>query len=130
MRCVDLERATRRANVDQALAPAVPDPALRAFLLQNLVSEQGRLHWRLNLADIGRNLTRLTDFPQVDGRFDGPTLFLAGERSDYIRPRDEAAIRRLFPQARIVEVGQSGHWPHAEQPERFLSLVRQALGNP
>ncbi len=127
MRAVDLAAGHRRADIDAQLAGAIPDPLLRAFLLQNLVSEDGRFRWRLNLPGIGANLPAITAFPPSDKSFTGPTTFLAGEHSDYIRPRDEGAIRRLFPRAGIFEIGQSGHWPHAEQPERFLALVRQAL---
>ncbi len=129
MQAIDLERVARRAEVDAQLAEAIPDASLRAFLLQNLVSQDGRFHWRLNLAGIGANLPAVTAFPRFDRSFDGPTTFLAGEQSDYIRPRDEGAIHRLFPQATIFEVGQAGHWPHAEQPKRFLALVRTALNH-
>ena len=51
----------------------------------------------------------------------------AVEDSDYIRPRDEPLIHRLFPASRITEIGQSGHWPHADQTERFVNLVRGFL---
>lgn len=127
MQSLDLERLHRRADIDAALAPAIPDPSLRAFLMQNLVSEQGRFHWRINLAGIAPNLPAVIAFPDIQASFGGPTTFLAGERSDYIRPRDRAAIERHFPQAKQIEIGQAGHWPHAERPERFLSLVRNAL---
>lgn len=128
MKKVDLAHTHRRADVDAELAPAIPDASLRAFLLQNLVSEHGRFHWRVNLDGIGPNLPAIIDFPPVKDGFGGPATFFAGERSDYIRPRDEATIHKLFPHAKLIEIGQSGHWPHAEQPERFLALVRQALG--
>ena len=127
MKDIDLAHTHRRADVDAQLTPYIPDASLRAFLLQNLVSEHGRFHWRINLDGIGPNLPAIIDFPPFKYGFSGATTFLAGERSDYIRPRDEAAIHRLFPHSKLIEIGQSGHWPHAEQPERFLSLVRQAL---
>ncbi|PKU24870.1 alpha/beta fold hydrolase [Telmatospirillum siberiense] len=127
MQGIDLDRLHRRADIDEALAPAIPDASLRAFLMQNLVSQDGRFHWRINLAGIGPNLPTIIAFPEVEGHFDGPTTFLAGERSDYIRPRDTTAIERLFPRAKLIEIGETGHWPHAERPERFLSLTRDAL---
>jgi pimeloyl-ACP methyl ester carboxylesterase len=127
MQAVNLEHAHRRADIDATLAPVIPDPTLRAFLMQNLVSEQGRFHWRINLAGIAANLAAIVAFPDSPDHFGGPTTFLAGERSNYIRPRDRDAIDRLFPQAKMIEIGQAGHWPHAEQPERFLALVRNAL---
>jgi pimeloyl-ACP methyl ester carboxylesterase len=127
MQGVDLTALRRRADIDAALAPAIPDPSLRAFLLQNLVNDGGHFHWRINLAGIAPNLPDIIGFPAVDRQFAGPVTFLAGERSDYVRPRDRPAIDSLFPRARLAEVGQAGHWPHAEQPQRFLALVRDAL---
>lgn len=127
MQAVDLEQLRRRADVDAALAPAIPDASLRAFLMQNLVSEEGRFHWRINLTGIAPNLPAIIAFPDVQSRFEGPATFLAGERSDYIRPRDKGAIERLFPHAKLIEIGETGHWPHAERPDRFLSLTRDAL---
>lgn len=127
MQGIDLDHLRRRADIDAALAPAIPDESLRSFLMQNLVSQDGRFHWRINLAGIAPNLPRIIAFPEIRAAFDGPTTFLAGERSNYIRPRDQADIERLFPHSRLIEIGESGHWPHAERPEKFLALVRDAL---
>ena len=124
---LNLNRPLRRADADAELAPAIPDPTLRAFLLQNLITDGDRFRWRLNLAGIAANLPALIGFPDIDTPFPGPTTFLAGERSDYIRPRHEGRIRQLFPKARLVEIGETGHWPHAERPEKFLAMVRGAL---
>jgi pimeloyl-ACP methyl ester carboxylesterase len=129
MQAVDLDGARRRVDIDGQLASAIPDPSLRAFLMQNLVSADGRFHWRLNLTGIAPNLPEIIGFPDIQNSFENPTTFLAGERSDYIRPRDQTAIKRLFPKAKLIEIGQAGHWPHAEQPDRFLTLVRDALTN-
>ncbi|MTJ83464.1 MAG: alpha/beta fold hydrolase [Telmatospirillum sp.] len=128
MRSVDLPRVTRRSDVDTALAHAIADPALRAFLLQNIVSTDSGFRWRINLDGIEPNLPAIIGFPEIEATFDGTTAFFAGEHSDYIRPRDMDAIRRLFPSASVTEIGGTGHWPHADKPDRFLSLVRKALG--
>jgi esterase len=122
-----LDRITRRADADAALKPVIGDDSLRAFLLQNLVSAEGHFRWRINLADIGRNMQSLIGFPDGGVPFAGPTSFLAGERSNYIRPRDKDRILTLFPAARLLEIPDCGHWPHAEHPERFLAMVRPLL---
>jgi len=124
---LDLHAIGRRADADAALKPVITDDSLRAFLLQNLVSDEGSFRWRLNLADIGANMTALIGFPGGGAPFAGPTWFLAGERSNYIRPRDEETIRRLFPKSQIIEIPDVGHWPHAEQPDRFLAMLRPIL---
>ena len=127
MRDCDLATAIRRADVETQIAGTVHDPEIRAFLMQNLVGEPRAWRWRLNLDAILAAMADLTGFPDFERPFPGPAVFLTGERSDYVRPRDDAAIRRLFPAAARAEVGGAGHWPHAEQPERFLALLRTAL---
>lgn len=125
MRAVDLDRIDRRAEVDAALADQVPDPGIRAFLLQNLVAQDGRLRWRLNLAELADGMDDIAGFPAIpSGRaFQGPTLFVGGARSDYIRTSAHGTIRSLFPQATFATIPDAGHWVHAEQPERFIETV-------
>jgi esterase len=55
-------------------------------------------------------------------------LFVAGARSNYIEPKHEPGIRRLFPRARIMRIEDAGHWVHAEQPQAFLQTFGPFLG--
>jgi pimeloyl-ACP methyl ester carboxylesterase len=119
----DPSRLRRRGDADAALAGAIPDIPTRQFLLQNLVERDGRLAWRMNLAAIEANLPEIASFPEASAAFPGPTLFIHGERSDYVRPEHEETIRRLFPSAELAEIAGAGHWVHAEQPERFTAAV-------
>lgn len=133
MRELDLEQVTRRKEADDLLAEAVPEYATRMFLLQNLVpDEDGRLQWRINLPAIESAMDVLTDFPRFgsDRRFEGPTLFVTGAKSDYVRAEHRPEIERLFPNARTVEVADAGHWVHAEQPDAFLEAVGTFLDEP
>jgi pimeloyl-ACP methyl ester carboxylesterase len=129
MRSLDLSGITRRGEADSRLAAAVPDRAERAFLLQNLVFEDGRARWRLNLAAIEAAMPSLVGFPGMAAgtAYPGPALFVAGGRSDYVRPQDEPAIRRLFPKAEIRRIENAGHWLHAEQPDAFVAIVEPFL---
>jgi pimeloyl-ACP methyl ester carboxylesterase len=57
-----------------------------------------------------------------------PVLFIKGEKSDYIGLEDEKAISTLFPYAEIETIPDTGHWLHAEKPERFLQTIQSFLG--
>jgi esterase len=129
MRAVDLRGITRRGEADARLVHAIPDSAERAFLLQNLVIDDGHARWRLNLETIEREFSEIVGFPDlpVNTAYRGPTLFVAGARSDHIRPEHEPGIRRLFPQAQITRIEGAGHWVHAEQPRAFLRAVEAFL---
>ena len=100
-----------------------------AFLVQNLLFEDGRARWRLNLAAIEQAMPRLGEFPALPpaAAYDGPALFIAGGQSDYLCPGHESAIRRLFPRAEIARIDNAGHWLHAEQPGSFLAIVEPFL---
>lgn len=129
MRRLDVAGTRRRLEADARLEADVPDAAERAFLLQNLLFDDGAARWRLNLAAIEREMPALVGFPAVPPgtAFEGPALFVGGGRSDYLRPEHEPAIRRLFPTARIACIPEAGHWLHAEQPGAFLNLVEPFL---
>ncbi|HEV7372467.1 alpha/beta fold hydrolase [Arenibaculum sp.] len=128
MRAVELDRYRRRAEVEAALAGTIPEAGIRSFLMQNLVAEGGELRWRINLEAIERSFDLITGFPETDLDYGGPALFLDGDRSAYIRPEHEPAIRRLFPRARIETIRDAGHWLHAEQPEQVLRALTRFLG--
>jgi esterase len=129
MLAVDLAANPRRAEVEAALAAAVPEPAMRAFLVQNLVTRDGRAGWQPNLAVLRRTMPELSGFSVVPDKagFDGPAWCLRGARSAYVDAAGEAALRRLFPRLQIANVAGAGHWPHAEQPAAFLEALTSAL---
>jgi pimeloyl-ACP methyl ester carboxylesterase len=126
MKAIPLSASLTRAQADAALAGVVDDPALRAFLLQNLTfgSSPG---WRIGLHEITAAIPDLEGWLPIPGRYDGRTLFVAGARSDYLRVEDRPAIRELFPDARFVTIKNAGHWVHADNPTGFLSIVEAFL---
>ncbi len=128
MRALDLSGLTLRAEADKRLAAAVADPALRAFFLQSLDLKSAPPRWRLNLDVLEAEMPRIIGWPQVEGRFDGPTLFLSGALSQYVLPEYRDAIRTLFPAARFAKLPGAGHWLHAEKPREFEETLRVFLG--
>jgi pimeloyl-ACP methyl ester carboxylesterase len=125
MRAVDLAQVETRGDADRQLAPHVPEDGIRAFLLQSL-DVKGR-RWRLNLDVLEREMPGIIGFPDVDGQFDGPALFLSGGDSDYVRPEHRDRIRALFPRARFAKIPGAGHWLHAEKPREFEAAIRVFL---
>ncbi len=124
MERLDLSQIRRRTDADAELRRSIADDGLRLFLLHNLVTTEGGFRWQVNLDAIGKEMAALVSFPSdtVD-RYEGPTLFLSGEYSDYITPAHLHLIRRLFPHARVQTIAGSSHWLHVEQPETFLARV-------
>lgn len=128
MQRLDLSGGLPRTALEKRLSRDIPDKALRTFLMQNLVSERGQTSWRINLDAIGAHMADLTGFPDVEGFvYDGRTLFISGEQSDYVGPEHHQRIHELFPWAEFAIIEGAGHRVHAEQPERFLAVVRDFL---
>lgn len=124
---LDLATLTRRSDADEQLAPLIDDARVRGFLLQNLRSTDDGFAWQADLALLRRDLGVIGGWPDLDGTFDHPVLWLAGERSPYVRPEHEPAMRALFPRTRLATVKGAGHWIHSEQPEAFVSALRVFL---
>ena len=112
-----------RGAADRALAAAVPEAGVRAFLLQNLHFGAAPA-WRIGLTQIAAALPAIEGWAALAGRsYGGPVLVLRGERSDYVRPEHRALFRALFPQAAFATLRHAGHWLHADAPEAFVATV-------
>lgn len=129
MRALDLAKVSRRSDADPFLAMAIPEAALRAFILQNLLIEGGKARWRLNLAALEEGMAGLTGWPQeLDAeRYTGPALFISGGKSDYMTPEFEPRAQTLFPMADFHVIPGTGHWLHAEKPAEFLAAITSWL---
>ncbi len=120
---MDLRPGLTRPEADRELAESVEDAAIRAFLLQNLVFG-AQPAWRIGLAEITAGLPDIEGWRDPDtAPFPGPVLFVAGAKSDYIRPEYRAPIRALFPRARFATLKGAGHWLHADNPDAFVALA-------
>lgn len=128
MTSVPVDSITARSQADESMRPYVSDTTIRAFLLQNLRRDGQRFRWQMNLDLLGRSLGLLGGWPSEDvpagARYDGPVLWIKGERSPYVQAAYGEAMRALFPKVRLVTVKGAGHWVHSERPDVFFSTIR------
>lgn len=125
MRQVDFARVERRADAVRQLAEAGVDPALQSFFTQSL--DLAGKRWRLNLDRLEAEMPKILSFPEIEGAWTGPALFLTGAESDYVRPEHRDRIRALFPRARFAKLPGAGHWLHADRPREFEAALRVFL---
>jgi pimeloyl-ACP methyl ester carboxylesterase len=126
MRAIPLRPALTRTEAEAALADAVPLPAVRTFLIQNLqLGAQPR--WRIGLEEIAAAIPDLEGWETPPGAYAGPALFVTGAESNYVLPEHRPVIRACFPAARFVSVKNAGHWLHADNPSGFLSVAEAFL---
>jgi len=128
MLALDLSTFQRRDEVELALSSAVPDKALRQFLLKNLGRDpSGRLFWKPHLKSIRTNYDAIRGSLPSEASCAIPALFVRGENSDYIQTSDSALIQQLFPLAQIETIPGAGHWVHAYAPDKTAEVVSQFL---
>jgi pimeloyl-ACP methyl ester carboxylesterase len=123
MRGGDLSVVENRADAKAQLAHL--DPGLDDFLLQSLDIKSKK--WKLNLDVLETEMPKIVGFPALDGTFAGPTLFLSGATSDYVKAEYRPEIKRLFPDAKFAKIPGAGHWLHAEKPREFEASVAAFL---
>ncbi|MDN3494119.1 alpha/beta fold hydrolase [Winogradskyella bathintestinalis] len=113
-----------RGAADKALSAYINDKGIRMFLLKNLYwVKKGQLGLRLNLKVLKEHVSEVGEALPSHATFKRDTLFLRGDRSEYIGEADEAIIHRHFPNSKIVTIANAGHWLHAENPEDFYDAV-------
>ncbi len=103
---------------------------LVSFLLKNIVRENGIFRWRINLKAIAENLHIIgKGFENfLPSKLKMPILFIKGEKSHYINEQDIRFIKENFPNAKVEVIPSAGHWLFVEQPDAFISLVRNFFG--
>jgi pimeloyl-ACP methyl ester carboxylesterase len=121
---LDFETLESRGAADQQLSGYVSDFGTRQFLLKNLYwVEKGKLGLRVNLPVLMENVSEVGEALPMHSKFEGKTLFLKGDRSEYIAAQDEALIKAHFANAKIETIANAGHWLHAENPKDFYAAV-------
>jgi pimeloyl-ACP methyl ester carboxylesterase len=128
MLSVDLEKVSTRTEVEKILESRITDARVRMFILKNLYYKlHGKLAWRLNLEAINQSMDLIFDGIASENKFQGPTLFIRGGKSDYILDSDIPLITSLFPEALIKTISGASHWIHADAPEELCSLLSEFL---
>ena len=122
---IELSQVRSRADADRALSKSVENPIVRQFLLQNLRRhEDGSYQWRCNLPELHRFVSDRTRFRLAStDAYVGPTLFVAGGRSEHKISEQKEVIHQHFPNAELVTIPQAGHWVHFEAITEFVDVV-------
>lgn len=127
---VDFDKIEKRSDVDAVLKKYIPEFSVRQFLLKNVhLQENGKYGFRFNLKVLSKWYDEMIETDLNDGRFDKPSLFLKGEKSQYILPEDFDLIYYRFPRAVIKTVSNAGHWLHAENPKDFFKYTIDFLND-
>ncbi len=127
LKSVDLSKIERRSDADEQLKPMIQDFGIRQFLLKNLTrTGEGKYGWKVNLQALENEYDKILEGVN-HGTFEGPVIFLKGGKSDYITEKNLPEYQQIFPNAELKTIDESGHWIHAEAPQKFYDTVRAFL---
>lgn len=125
---VDFEVHTSRNLVDEQLAKYIPEFGVRQFLMKNVYwREKGQLDFRFNLESLAQNNPEVGKPLPINSTFKKVTLFLKGDKSSYIILKEQMIIDGHFPNNKVIEIANAGHWLHAENPKDFYKEVLKFL---
>jgi len=125
---LDFNTISSRLQADEALSTFVTEKGVRQFLLKNLYWEtKDRLGLRANISVLSQKAEAVGEALPSSYLFHGPTLFLKGEKSDYITDEDSSLLKQHFPYTTLETIQNAGHWLHAENPVQFYEITRRFL---
>lgn len=118
-----------RITAQTLLAKYVHEPSVLQFLMKSVYrTSEGKYKLRMNVGAIYDYYDEIRGPIHYPWPLSVPTLFIKGEKSDYIQSDDEHLISEMFTKVDIDTIENAGHWVHADQPELFIaSLVRFIL---
>lgn len=121
---LNFEEISSRKEAEIQLSNYVSDAGTRQFLLKNIYRiSPSVLGLRINLKVLKTNVSEVGEALPSNLNFQKDTLFLRGDKSEYISTQDEALIKHQFPTAIVKTISNAGHWLHAENPVEFFNSV-------
>ncbi len=125
---VDFSVIKSRNEIDEILKNHISESRIRQFLLKNVYRKtKDSFAFRINLQSLTDNVEEVGEALPLFTQFEGETLFLRGENSDYILREDEVLIKDHFPNSYIETITRAGHWLHAENPNDFFNIIIRFL---
>ena len=95
---LDFNQIKTRGQADKELSKYISDFGIRQFLLKNIDRvDKDTLGLKLNLEVLTREVSEVGEPLPIHSRFEGDTLFLRGDRSEYIAVQDESIVKNHFP---------------------------------
>ena len=125
---LQLDALQSRKEADEGLSKKIPNWAFRQFLLTNLSDDSGSWKWRANLAVLHSSISKLSTNPlSQNDSYEGPTLFIRGGKSGYLRSEHFPLVKEAFPAAKIFTLMNAGHDVHVEDKDGFLTHLKEFL---
>jgi len=127
LKAINLASLTNRNQAMEVVTSHGIDAGTAQFLLKNLAKNEDGFFWRCNIDNLQQSYPQIIAGLSGEKTFEGPTLFIKGEKSDYILSDHRPAIMQYFPKANAKIIQGTGHWLHAEKPASFNKIVNDFI---
>lgn len=122
LKSVNFSEVKTRKEAEEKLNLFITDFGTKQFLLKNIYWKDGAantMDWRFNLNVIYNEYNNIgVEVPHKKSFVN--TLFIKGDKSNYITDADLPDISARFPNYQLKTICDSGHWVHAEKPNEFF----------
>ncbi len=122
---IDLTQFQNRFQVEKVLEKFFNNKTIIKFLVKSISLEGEILKWNFNLKLFNEKIEALAEGIDLAEPILTPTLFVKGEKSNFIQKEDESLIHHKFKNVELITIAQAGHWVHYEQGEKFLDELKK-----
>lgn len=131
---LDFDLIKTRKEAEEQLKKTITDFGVLQFLLKNIYwvssskdsDTKDQLAFRFNLHVLYREIEEILE-AVPPRKVNVNTLFIRGEKSNYILEDDFEKMKEQFPNSTIETILGAGHWVHAEKPKEFFELISEFI---
>ena len=125
---VKLQELKNRDEAEVILRSFLDEESTVQFLMKGLFrDEQNHFQWRFNVQALYDAYQEISTGIAPQQPFEGQTLFIKGQFSNYITAANFSEIIDLFPNNQLAEIAGAGHWVHADNANKFMEEVEKFL---
>jgi pimeloyl-ACP methyl ester carboxylesterase len=123
MMSIDLTKTYSYHDVESQLDLFNLKEESKQVIIKNLKRDNATFKWKSNIVNIYKNLEYIRSAVISDKKIFVPSLFLRGEKSNFILNSDFQNIYKNFPEAEIITISDAGHWIHSDNKNSFVQAV-------
>lgn len=126
MQSIEVDKIKNRSKIADIAIKTLKEEKLVHLLLKNIYrNKAGTFSWKLNLSALQNNILNISGGTENWQKkpVSIPTLFLKGEKSEYLNNEDCFFMQLFFSSFEVNTVLGAGHWLHAEKPKEIINKI-------
>lgn len=121
---IDVSHKNSRQEIDREMSKILADPFIRQFLQMNLEKLEQGYKWKVNVDALVNSSLRFShEDVQYENQYLGKTLFIIGEKSEYVKQKDLELIKEKFPHSIVEIIKNANHYLHYFHSKEFIEIV-------